>query len=283
MATGSCLCGNVTYGFPTPVKGIIHCHCTTCRKAHGSAFSSVASVPAADFKLTGAEHLGSFESSHGKHRYFCSNCGTQVYAQRDGKKHVIVRLGSLDTPLDANEFAHTWMSHSVDWFDLDGNLPRYAEEMRDFAQGADVEYDIFSKKWRLIARRLLPVAFMFAMPFVGFAAGSGAVAENLFLATILLILTASVVDACWYFYKHPIRLRLTSSSLVASGLFFQKEYPLTCIVGFYVPPYCGSGYFEISHMLDGTVDSMKVFDAAGRDVFRRALGERAPWVKCLGA
>ena len=36
-------------------------------------------------------------------------------------------------------------------------------------------------------------------------------------------------------------------------------------------------------MLDGTVDSMKVFDAAGRDVFRRALGERAPWVKCLGA
>ena len=115
------------------------------------------------------------------------------------------------------------------------------------------------------------------------SAGSGAVTENLCLATILLILTASVVDACWYFYKHPIRLRLTSSSLVASGLFFQKEYPLTCIVGFYVPPYCGSGYFEISHMLDGTGDSMKVFDAAGRDVFRRALGERAPWVKCLGA
>jgi hypothetical protein len=24
---------------------------------------------------------------------------------------VILRLGSLDTPLDANEVAHTWMSH----------------------------------------------------------------------------------------------------------------------------------------------------------------------------
>ena len=36
-------------------------------------------------------------------------------------------------------------------------------------------------------------------------------------------------------------------------------------------------------MLGGTVDFMKVFDAAGRDVFRSALGERAPWVKCLGA
>ena len=27
---------------------------------------------------------------------------------------------------------------------------------------------------------------------------------------------------------------------------------------------------------------MTVFDAAGRDVSRRALGERAPWEKCLG-
>lgn len=283
MTTGSCLCGNVTYEFSTTKRGIIHCHCTTCRKAHGSAFSSVARVPAADFKLTGDEHLGSFESSLGKHRYFCSNCGTQVYAQREGKKHVILRLGSLDTPLDANEVAHTWMSHSVDWFDLEGSFPRYPEEMRDFAQGVDVEYDISREKWALIARRFLPVAFLFATLLIGLAVGSDAVTENFFLVTVLLILTASVVDACWYFFKHPIRLRLTSSSLVASGLFIQREYPLTCIVGFYVPPYCGSGYFEISHMLDGTVDSMKVLDAAGREVFRRALGERAPWVKCLGA
>jgi hypothetical protein len=116
-----------------------------------------------------------------------------------------------------------------------------------------------------------------------FGAGSGAVIENSFLVTIFLVLTASVVDACWYFFKHLIRLRLASSSLVANGLFFQREYPLTCIVGFYVPPYCGSGHFDISLTLGGTVDFRKVFDAAGRDVFRRALGERAPWVKCLGA
>ena len=103
-------------------------------------------MPAADSKLTGDEHLGNFESSLGKLPYFCSNCGTQVYAQREGKKHVILGLGSLDTPLDANEVAHTWMSHSVDWFDLDGSFPRRPEEMRDFAQGVDVEYDISREK-----------------------------------------------------------------------------------------------------------------------------------------
>ena len=55
-------------------------------------------------------------------------------------------LGSLDKSLDANNFAHTWTAHSIDWFDLDGDLPRYAEEMSDYAQGADIEYDMSSKK-----------------------------------------------------------------------------------------------------------------------------------------
>ena len=41
MIIGSCLCGSVEY----EISGdIVHCHCETCRKAHGAAFSSVASV-----------------------------------------------------------------------------------------------------------------------------------------------------------------------------------------------------------------------------------------------
>ena len=47
--------------------------------------------------------------------------------------------GWVQTPRDPNELAHTWTPHSVDWFDFDGDLPRYAEEMGDCAQGADIE------------------------------------------------------------------------------------------------------------------------------------------------
>ena len=107
MTTGSCLCGNVPYEFSVPVRGIIHCHCATCCKAHVSAFSSVAWVSTANFKLAVAEHIGSFESSHGRHRHFYSNCGTRFYAQREGKTLAILRLVSLDIPLDANEFARS--------------------------------------------------------------------------------------------------------------------------------------------------------------------------------
>ena len=45
MLNGSCLCGSVAYEVDAPVGPIVHCHCETCRKAHGSAFSSVTSVP----------------------------------------------------------------------------------------------------------------------------------------------------------------------------------------------------------------------------------------------
>ena len=90
MIAGSCLCGKVIYEISGAVGDIVHCHCKTCRKAHGAAFSSVAAVDDIYFKITGEGNLNSFESSKGKWRYFCSCCGTQIYAKRENTKHVIL-------------------------------------------------------------------------------------------------------------------------------------------------------------------------------------------------
>lgn len=125
--SGSCLCGAVTYQVTSKVSDVVHCHCVTCRKAHGAAFSSVAFVAAAGFRLAGAKGLSSYESSPGKTRFFCKKCGTQVYAKRDNAEYVVLRLGSLDTPLPGKEIAHTWMSERADWFDLDADLARHDE------------------------------------------------------------------------------------------------------------------------------------------------------------
>ena len=50
MLTGSCLCGAVAYEADAPVERIVHCHCQTCRKTHGTAFSSVTAVPREKFR-----------------------------------------------------------------------------------------------------------------------------------------------------------------------------------------------------------------------------------------
>jgi hypothetical protein len=127
MVTGSCLCGNVKYQISGTIGDIVHCHCQTCRKAHGSAFSSVAAVKDKDFKLINKATLGCYESSKGKNRYFCPNCGTQIYAKKDGTEHIVLRLGSLDDDPKSDETSHIWVSQKATWYSLNSNLPEYLE------------------------------------------------------------------------------------------------------------------------------------------------------------
>jgi len=49
MLTGSCLCGHVAYEVDASPSMIVHCHCQTCRKTHGSAFSTVTTFRAIGF------------------------------------------------------------------------------------------------------------------------------------------------------------------------------------------------------------------------------------------
>ncbi len=127
MISGSCLCGKVKYKITGDVGDIVHCHCQTCQKAHGSAFSSVAAVNDNAFSLTGADSLKFFESSPGKKRYFCSNCGTQIYAKKNNTKHIVLRLGSLDDNPKSNEKSHIWVSQKASWYSINSDIPEHQQ------------------------------------------------------------------------------------------------------------------------------------------------------------
>lgn len=128
MLSGSCLCGSVAYEADASLGPIIHCHCQTCRKAHGAAFSSVASVPRDAFRWTrGEELLSVFESSPGKFRRFCSRCGSQIVAERISLPTIMLRLGCLDTSAKGEPVAHIWRSDCALWYDLKENLPEFPQ------------------------------------------------------------------------------------------------------------------------------------------------------------
>jgi hypothetical protein len=128
MLTGSCLCGAVAYEADAALGPIVHCHCETCRKAHGAAFSSLASVPRAAFRWTKGEALVvEFESSPGKLRKFCSKCGSQLTAVRTGADVVMLRLGCLDTPVAGHTLAHIWRSDGANWYDPRVQTPELLE------------------------------------------------------------------------------------------------------------------------------------------------------------
>lgn len=83
---GSCLCGAVVYEVDRLDSPIQHCSCRTCQKAHAAAFNTVADVLRERFRwVQGEDRLNSYESSPGKHRYFCTACGSQLVAERKGK------------------------------------------------------------------------------------------------------------------------------------------------------------------------------------------------------
>jgi hypothetical protein len=130
MLKGSCLCGSLAYEVDADAGPIIHCHCATCRKAHGSAFSSVSNVPRAAFRWTrGHDLIAGYESSPGKTRHFCKRCGSHMMAQRDGQPTVLLRLGCLDTPIADTPKAHIWRSDAASWYDPKDTLPELPEGM----------------------------------------------------------------------------------------------------------------------------------------------------------
>jgi hypothetical protein len=126
---GSCLCQDVRYEIRGDIGDFGYCHCTSCRKASGSAHAANAPVDRDSFVLhSGRESLREYESSPGKFRVFCSRCGSPIYAYlREQPAVVRLRLGSLDTPLGKTTTAHTWVSDKADWEPIDDALPQFPQ------------------------------------------------------------------------------------------------------------------------------------------------------------
>jgi ADP-ribosyl-[dinitrogen reductase] hydrolase len=109
---GSCLCGAVCYEVDQLDMSIGHCHCRTCRKAHASAYATTAGVLRDHFRwTTGEEKLRSYESSPGKLRRFCSECGSHLVAECPAQPHVILRVATLDDDPQLRPTLHIWTSH----------------------------------------------------------------------------------------------------------------------------------------------------------------------------
>jgi hypothetical protein len=128
MIKGSCLCGCVAFEAAKLTGPIGHCHCRTCRKAHGAAFSTTARVARDGFRWTrGDAELRHFESSPGKLRHFCGNCGTHLMAEWLDQPELILRLGALDTDPGARPVVHIWRSHAVPWLEYGPTLTQLTE------------------------------------------------------------------------------------------------------------------------------------------------------------
>lgn len=126
---GSCLCGQIKYEIHGALTGVLNCHCSMCRKAHGAAFRTRASVQVKDFRwLSGEYLLTHYESSRGEYRTFCKLCGSNLVTKFEHNKDVYgFPLGTLDTDPEVKPAYHIFVGSKAPWFDIADDLPQHEE------------------------------------------------------------------------------------------------------------------------------------------------------------
>ena len=127
---GSCHCGSVTWQFQLPVKTVVKCHCSMCRKLQGSDHSTYAVVPRSQFSLSKGENsLSCYQATEVSHKNFCSLCGTPTHLV-NGKHFpddVVLPLGVIENYMD--ELApkiQVYTSEKAKWSCIHGDVPVFS-------------------------------------------------------------------------------------------------------------------------------------------------------------
>ena len=127
MYTGSCLCGGVAFEIDGELEPIQVCHCQQCRKAQGTAL--VTNIPVETTQLRwvrGEDLLKGYESTPGKQRAFCGECGSPVLSRLESLPGVVrIRAGLLNEPLVTRPAFHFYVDSACNWWTIDDDLPRY--------------------------------------------------------------------------------------------------------------------------------------------------------------
>lgn len=101
---GTCLCGAVQYDVGGSLASVVLCHCTQCRRGNGGAFNVGVLVSSDQVVFRSRATLKEYESSPGKLRAFCGDCGSPVYSRRPDTPGILRLRGGLiiDLPAPAN-------------------------------------------------------------------------------------------------------------------------------------------------------------------------------------
>ena len=121
--SGSCLCGAVRFTVEGDLPPPDGCHCVNCRKQTGHYLVST-DVPKAALSVTGADHVGWFQSSERVRRGFCTRCGSTLFWDPVFRDWIGVAMGAFDSPTGTHQSKHIFTSEKGDYYDIADGLPQ---------------------------------------------------------------------------------------------------------------------------------------------------------------
>ncbi len=124
MQHGSCLCGAVRYTVTGPLRPVIACHCTQCRKTSGHHVAAT-SAPRDSVTIEGEPRW--YRSSATARRGFCPTCGSNLFWDGPGA-NLSIMAGTLDGPTGLRLKGHIFCAAKGDYYEIADGLPRAGED-----------------------------------------------------------------------------------------------------------------------------------------------------------
>jgi len=124
MANGSCLCEQVKFNVNGTTSDMSHCHCSMCRKIHGSLFATYFYAEQVEY-LEGAHMIDHYESSKDFIRSFCNTCGSPLPEKSQDGPGYYVPAGLMNDDPGVRPDKHIFTESKAEWYDITDDLPQH--------------------------------------------------------------------------------------------------------------------------------------------------------------
>jgi len=133
MNQGSCLCGAVRFEVDGPFNAMLTCHCSMCRKEHGSLFATFVAAPGEGFRwVSGGDKIETYASSERGTRPFCNICGSTLPMVAPDKSVAIIPAGLLEGDPGIRLQGHMFVGSKAPWYQITDSAPQYDEYPPEF-------------------------------------------------------------------------------------------------------------------------------------------------------
>jgi hypothetical protein len=121
---GSCLCGAVRFRTSGPLRGVVYCHCSQCRRQTGHFVAATASKDA-DIVIEGTDALSWYGASDVAKRGFCRICGSLLFWKHNELDTISIMAGSFERPSGLSGESHIFVGDKGDYYSIEDGLPQF--------------------------------------------------------------------------------------------------------------------------------------------------------------
>jgi hypothetical protein len=124
MKKGSCLCGGVAFEVDGPLRQVVACHCTQCRKQSGH-YAAFTACDDPHLTFSRKDTLAWYAASDMAQRGFCKECGSLLFWKGNGRNYTSIAAAAIDGATGLTLEGHIFCADKGDYYEiLDGAYQR---------------------------------------------------------------------------------------------------------------------------------------------------------------